>query len=62
MAMFNQDSPAPPSPQVVQNFLDLLDEINHIQQILLDETAFLRRRVRELEARGGPAEDAGRRP
>ena len=60
MAMFNQDSPAPPSPQVVQNFLDLLDEINHIQQTLLEETAFLRARVRELEARGEQGDGAGR--
>ena len=60
--MFNQEDPLPPTPQEVQHFLDLLEDVKLIQQILLDETAFLRRRVRELEARGGPAEDAGRRP
>jgi hypothetical protein len=48
---------------VVQHFLNLLEDVKLIQQILLDETAFLRDRVRELEqARGGPGEGAGRRP
>ena len=61
--MFNQESPLAPTPQVVQHFLNLLDDVRLIQQILLDETAALRERVRELEqARGGPGEGAGRRP
>ena len=60
--MFNQDSPAPPTPQVVRHFLDLLEEVSLLQQILLEETASLRARVRELEARGGPGEGAGSRP
>ena len=59
--MFNQESPFPPAPQAAQHFLDLLDDVSLIQQLLLEETAFLRARVRELEARGGPAEGAGRR-
>lgn len=61
LAMFNQESPLPPTPQAVQRFLTLLEEVRLIQQILLDETALLRDRVRELEARGGPAQGAGRR-
>jgi hypothetical protein len=60
--MFNQESPIPLTPQVLQQFLSLVDEISAIQERLLDETAFLRARVRELEALGGGAEDAGGRP
>jgi hypothetical protein len=51
---------------MVQQFLRLLEEVNRIQQILLDETAFLRSRVRELEAGNKPGsvpgETEGRRP
>ncbi len=65
MRAFGQDSQGLP-PQMVQQFLRLLEEVNRIQQILLDETAFLRSRVRELEAGNKPGsvpgETEGRRP
>ena len=62
--MPDQDSPALPPPQTVQHFLHLLDDVSLIQELLLDETAFLRARVRELEAgqAPGPTENEGRRP
>ena len=64
--MFNQDSPGGPPPQAVQHFLRLLDDVSLIQQLLLEETAFLRARVRELEAKAagpapGPGDSEGRR-
>jgi len=61
--MFNQDSQGlpQPQPQVVQHFLRLINDIAAIQQILLEETRFLRQRVRDLEAKGaGPADGPGR--
>jgi len=58
--MFIQDPSGTPAPQAVQHFLRLLDDVSRIQQLLLEETAFLRARVRELEARTpGPAEGEG---
>ena len=41
-------------PQMVQQFLHLLEDVSRIQQVLLDETAFLRARLRELESRTPP--------
>ena len=53
-------------PQMVQQFLHLLEDVSRIQQVLLDETAFLRARLRDLEARTppgpAPAGEEGRRP
>ena len=49
--MFNQELLGPPPPQLVQHFLRLLEEVSAIQKALMEETAFLRTRVRELESR-----------
>lgn len=53
-------NPEPPSLSVpqAQHFLNLLEEVSVIQDFLLAESARLRARVRELEARcdgGRPA-------
>jgi len=65
--MLNLDPQGIPQPQAVQHFLRLLDDVSHIQQLLLEETERLQARVRELEARTaspdpGPADGEGRRP
>lgn len=71
MATLNQEFPEPPPAQAVQHFLNLLDDVSLIQQLLLEETERLRARVRELEAgteqvrdsvRPAPAEAERSRP
>ena len=56
--MPGQDFPGLP-PQMVLRFLRLLEDVSRIQQVLLDETAFLRARLRDLEARTPPGPAPG---